>query len=144
MPRIQESNHKIEVNLIGSNIRCLRQMRNIKAEDMARQLGLSKASYSDIENDKVRTRLDRIQQIADLLGVHYSQVINFNPNHLLSPPAHAPQPAQGVQADLIASFMRQLAVKDEQINFLQEQLVFYKEMLGAQNRALASTAAALV
>jgi transcriptional regulator with XRE-family HTH domain len=138
MPRIQPSNNNIQIALIGSNIRCLRQMRNIKAEDMAKQLGLSKASYSDIENDKVRIKLERIQQIADLLSVHYSQIINFNPDRLLAP-FDTPH-AQGNTAPLneaVQCCIRQLAIKDEQLVFLQQQLQFYKDLLQKHLQQLA-------
>jgi transcriptional regulator with XRE-family HTH domain len=130
MPRIQPSNNNIQIALIGSNIRCLRQMRNIKAEDMAKQLGLSKASYSDIENDKVRIKLERIQQIADLLSVHYSQIINFNPDRLLAP-FDTPHTEENAAApnEAVQCCIRQLAIKDEQLVFLQQQLQFYKDLL---------------
>ncbi len=133
MPRICAQNNAIEVTLIGNNIRCLRQMRNIKAEELARMLGLSKASYSEIENDKVKIKLERLQQIADILNVHYTQVINFNPDHLLvrkEVDIVVPEkPVQPFSADLAHSFIRQLEIKDQQIQFLQEQLVSYKQLL---------------
>jgi transcriptional regulator with XRE-family HTH domain len=135
MPRIQACNNEIELTLVGNNVRCLRQMRSMKAEEMARQLGLSKASYSDIENNKVRIRLERLQQIADILGVHYSQVINFNPQHLMSPVDTAsPMPTN---SDMTHSLIHQLAVKDKQIHFLQEQIHFYKGLLAERRQLVA-------
>jgi transcriptional regulator with XRE-family HTH domain len=135
MPRINEANNNIEIELIGSNIRRIRQMRDMKAEEVARRLGLSKAAYSDIENNKCRTRLERLQQLADIFKVHYTQIINFNEDYFLQ----APMPAVAVNeeekfiaTDVIQSFIRQLEVKDEIIRQLNTQITFLQKELASR------------
>lgn len=54
---------------IGQNIRKWRELKGIKQQVLARELGITKASLSNIENNKSDVNLHRIEDIARCLGI---------------------------------------------------------------------------
>lgn len=60
---------------VGNRIRKLREFRNFTQEYMALRLGLSVTAYGNIERGETTVSLDRIQDIARILEVHYSHII---------------------------------------------------------------------
>ena len=60
---------------IGSNIRKVRQYKDIKQEDIAHQLGLSVSAYSKIERDETEISVDRLIHISKILDVDYNSLI---------------------------------------------------------------------
>jgi len=61
---------------IGTNIRQIRELKNFSQEHVAHELGVSQASYARIENGTVIPKIDRLQQIADILEVDMSTLLN--------------------------------------------------------------------
>lgn len=53
--------------LIGQNIRKWRELRGVKQDSLALQLGITKAALSNIENNKTDINLHRIEDIATCL-----------------------------------------------------------------------------
>ena len=70
---------------IGLYIRKWRELKGIKQEQLATQLGLTKAALSNIENDKTDVSLHRIEDIARCLGLDVMTLFK-NPLDLLLPP----------------------------------------------------------
>lgn len=76
---------------IGQNIRKVRELKNLTQSYIARQLGISVAAYSKIERNKTNVSLQRLQQIADILGTETTAILNFNEQEVLLP-------SSGIQA----------------------------------------------
>ena len=55
-----EKNNPAYLLKIGINIRKWRELKGIKQEQLANQLGITKAALSNIENDKTDISLHRI------------------------------------------------------------------------------------
>ena len=55
---------------VGERLRQLREARGINQEDLARLLGLTRATVSRYENGDQQIRADELPGIADKLGVH--------------------------------------------------------------------------
>jgi transcriptional regulator with XRE-family HTH domain len=70
---------------IGLYIRKWRELKGIKQEQLANQLGITKAALSNIENDKVDISLHRIEDIAHCLELDVMQLFK-NPMDLILPP----------------------------------------------------------
>jgi transcriptional regulator with XRE-family HTH domain len=70
---------------IGNNIRKWRELKCIKQEQLAKQLGITKGALSNIENDKTDIKLHRIEDIAYHLGIETSMLFK-NPIDLILPP----------------------------------------------------------
>jgi transcriptional regulator with XRE-family HTH domain len=62
---------------ISTKIRNLRIIKGYSQENMAQMLHLSLNSYSKIERDEVKTSTERLEQIANVLGIKVIDIINF-------------------------------------------------------------------
>ncbi len=61
---------------IGRNIKKIRELKNLKQEYVASQIGVSRRYYIMMEADEVDIRRDRLDQIARVLDVNVSE-LNF-------------------------------------------------------------------
>ena len=80
-----EKNNPAYLLKIGINIRKWRELKGIKQEQLANQLGITKAALSNIENDKTDISLHRIEDIARCLDFAVMKLFN-NPLDLLLHP----------------------------------------------------------
>jgi transcriptional regulator with XRE-family HTH domain len=77
---------KASYNLvIGNNIRRWRELKGIKQEQLAGDIGITKAALSNIENNKADINLHRIEDIAKCLDIDVMNLFK-NPLDLLPTP----------------------------------------------------------
>lgn len=72
------------MKLLRENIRKIRELRNYTQEYMADQLGLSVSGYGKIERSDADINLSRITQIAEILNVSRSVLLEFNSDDVLN------------------------------------------------------------
>lgn len=84
---MKQNNPKKEnyILLVGQNIRKWRELKGIKQEQLANQLGITKGALSNIENNKTDISLHRIEQIAASLDIEVMKLF-VNPLDLILPP----------------------------------------------------------
>ena len=68
---------------IGSRLKRLREMKNLKQEEIAKRLNISKQAYSKIERDETKLDIQRIMDLSDIFEVTPEELlkldgINFN------------------------------------------------------------------
>ena len=76
------------MSTIGTKIRKIRELKNLKQEHMADKLGISAVTYGKIERDEADVSHERLEQIAkvfdlsiqDILGFDEKQIFNFMNN----------------------------------------------------------------
>jgi transcriptional regulator with XRE-family HTH domain len=61
-----------------------REHREIKCEDFAHRIGLCKASLSKIENGQTRITLERVAEIAEVLGLTEQQLLYSDPQVIIA------------------------------------------------------------
>ena len=76
-----KENYKIRV---GQNIRIWRDLKGIKQEDLARKIGITAAALSQIENNISNLTLNRLEDVADSLGIQPEQLFTPPPKILFS------------------------------------------------------------
>lgn len=69
---------------IGDNIKKFRELKNITREQMASDLNMSLSGYSKIERNEIDLTISRIQQIAQIIGVNISQILNFDASQIFN------------------------------------------------------------
>ena len=87
---------------LGRQIRILRDTAEIKQEDLATRVGLSRASIANIEAGKQAVPLHLLLAIARSLGTTIDRLVPTNPPSLL------PRPEDDAPPE-VAAFMRELA-----------------------------------
>lgn len=120
-----------EVEHILSNIRKLRELRNLTRDQLAADLGLSASGYSKIERGEIELTLSRLYQIAAALEVSAQQILDFDVNHVLGgngkeTAAKAFGPAHnGYHNDLMHKYIEKL--EDENLRLKAELSVYRNE-----------------
>ena len=69
-------------NHIGRKISRIRELRGMKQETLATALGISQQAVSNIENSE-NVEDDKLQKIADVLGVSADAIKNYNDETVL-------------------------------------------------------------
>lgn len=65
--------------IIGSNIRSIRNRAQMKQRELANQLGMSQGNLSDIENGKYNITERMLEKAADTLQVTVNNLVKENP-----------------------------------------------------------------
>ena len=60
---------------IGDNIRKIRLQQQIEVKQVCHDIGISPATYSNIERGVTDISISRILQLSDYFSVHYSQIL---------------------------------------------------------------------
>jgi transcriptional regulator with XRE-family HTH domain len=117
-------------NLFGTNIRKIRELKNIGQQYMAEKLGISQSSYSDIENNRTKITSDKLDKIAQILSVSIDDIKNFSESVIFNSCTQSGyintnniNPLDKIQ-DL---YERLLSEKDAQIAVLKEQLKVFSK-----------------
>lgn len=63
---------------IGNKIKKIRELKNYTQEYMAQSLNLSVNGYGKIERDEVDITLNRLHDIAKILGIDVFQILDFD------------------------------------------------------------------
>lgn len=110
-----------EVEQILSNIRKLRELRNLTRDQLAADLGLSASGYSKIERGEIELTLSRLYQIAAALEVSAQQILEFDVSQVLGGNANEAaskmhNPAQnGFQNDLTHKYIQKLEEENQRL-----------------------------
>ncbi len=65
---------------IGDNLRKIREIKGIKQESVAKQLGLTTNGYGKIERGETSLNIKRLEEIAVILGVNALDIMQFDEN----------------------------------------------------------------
>jgi transcriptional regulator with XRE-family HTH domain len=63
---------------IGGNLRKIREIKGIKQESMAKELGITTNGYGKIERGESAINIDRLEQIATILGISALDIMQFD------------------------------------------------------------------
>jgi transcriptional regulator with XRE-family HTH domain len=69
---------------IGYKIKKIRDLRGIKQDDIAEQLGISQEHYSKIEANKTNLSMPKLEKIAKILEVNPTDLIDFDESKVLN------------------------------------------------------------
>jgi transcriptional regulator with XRE-family HTH domain len=86
----QEIFSVLENKTIGKNISIYRKIRDIKAADIAEQLGMKEASYTRYERGEAAITIDLVQQIANILKVDPLMLLSVHPGTLIESGNNSP------------------------------------------------------
>lgn len=78
-----ETATKIKPSFIGKKIERVRKLRGLTQEDVGQSLGISKQAFSKLEQSE-EIEEERLQQIAEVLGVTLEGLKHFNDESILN------------------------------------------------------------
>lgn len=66
------------MSTIGEKIKKIREIKGLKQEDVAKSLGLSVNQYGKLERDESSITVERLGEIAKVLGVSIEEILSFD------------------------------------------------------------------
>lgn len=63
---------------VGDKIRKIRNLRGFSQEQLAKKLNITAQAYSALEQNRTKLDIDRLNQIADALGVSVDDIESFD------------------------------------------------------------------
>ena len=116
-----------QMNIIGKNIRYLRQKKGWSQGDVAKQLKISIPAFSKIETGITDINISRLDQIAKLFDVSMLQIISKDAGNLNS--------GSFTEVNLLRE---KIAAQEDEIIKLQKKVIdLYEEIRNAAKRRYA-------
>lgn len=74
---------------VGKNIAKFRRLKDVKAADIAEQIGLKEAAYTKYERGETAITIDFIQKVSEALNIDPIQLITTSPSNFLENIQHS-------------------------------------------------------
>jgi transcriptional regulator with XRE-family HTH domain len=75
---------------IGQNISKFRKLKDLKASDIASQLGMKEAAYTKYERGETAITIDFVQKVATILEIDPLQILATSPSNILQNITNSP------------------------------------------------------
>ena len=69
---------EINMNTIGDKIRKIREIKDLKQDDVADRIGISSSAYGKLERDETNITHERLEQIAKVFDLSVSDILAFD------------------------------------------------------------------
>ncbi len=80
----------LENKTIGRNITNYRKVREIKAADLAKQLGMKEATYTKYERGETAITVEFIQNVAQILKIDPLMLLSISPSNFIENVSNSP------------------------------------------------------
>jgi transcriptional regulator with XRE-family HTH domain len=127
------------MNNIGTKIRKIREEKNISQEEMALELETAQSNYGRLEKDDKRLNVPKLIKIAETLKVTVAHLFNEQASKIInqtnneSPNSYNVenlyQENKETQDRLKTQYEERLADKIKEIEYLKQEIVFYKDKM---------------
>ena len=113
------------MNNLGDTIKKFRELKNITRETIAAELKMSLSNYSKIERGEIDLTISRIQEIANILEIDVSQILNFDATNIFNISNN--KLVQGVKVETMQ--VHNDEYKDKYIKILEEEVERLKKII---------------
>ena len=108
---------------IGNNVKKIRELKNLKQEYLAKQIGVSRRYYMMMENEEVEIKKERLELISKVLDVNVSELNSFDNKKIFS---HYLSDTSLNQANILILEAANLKKEKE---FFEKQRELYEKLL---------------
>jgi len=116
--------------MIGEKIRKIRTLKGYSQEYVSDLLRISQAAYSDIENNKTKINLERIQELAGVFNIDVDDLLNFDDSQIFNNTFN--ENAKGffkINKVIKESFEKEREAYLRQINTLNDEIAYLRKKL---------------
>lgn len=116
--------------MTGEKIRKIRTLKGYSQEYVSSLLNISQSAYSDIENNKTKINLERIQELASVFEMDLNDLMSFGENHVFNNTFN--ENAKGffnVKKIITEAFDNERESYLSQIKTLNEEIVYLRKKL---------------
>lgn len=105
------------------NIKTIRKSKGISHEAMAANLGISQATYTKIEQEETKLTVERLQNIADILGVSIGELLE-------------PESQLQHRETQLSEFVAEVSLQKME-SLYQENRRIYEQLIACKNEQIA-------
>ncbi|GAL69183.1 helix-turn-helix domain-containing protein [Jejuia pallidilutea] len=69
---------------VGEKIRKIRTLKGLSQDFVAEKLNISQVAYSDIENNKTKLSLERLEEISTIFKIPLNDIISFDEKNIFN------------------------------------------------------------
>lgn len=91
---------------VGEKIRKIRTLKGLSQDFVAEKLNISQVAYSDIENNKTKLSLERLEEISTIFKIPLNDIISFDEKTFLITHSTIPQKDFLIQERLLMTTLR--------------------------------------
>ncbi len=117
---------------IRNRIKEIRKSKGLSQGAVASQLGVSQATYGKIEKNSAQLSIDKLDKMAQILGVSGAELLGWPQANGSSASAQQLEELQLAHDENKEVMQKLLQSKDEQIEVLKELIKFYREKFNQQ------------
>jgi transcriptional regulator with XRE-family HTH domain len=121
---------------IGEKVRTLRELKNLKQENMATALGISLTAYGNLERGETPITFDKLEQIATILQVTVQDIVTMpdeltinNFNSTFTGTSYGSYNTQNVHPAEIEGYKLAITALQSENDYLKAQLAAAMEAL---------------
>jgi transcriptional regulator with XRE-family HTH domain len=116
--------------MIGEKIRKIRTLKGFSQEYMAVQLGISQTGYSDLEKEKTKLSMERIEDIAKIFAMEIQDILSFDEKQVFNNTfTESSKGFFNVKKYINESFEHERNLYTEQIITLKEEVQYLRKKL---------------
>ena len=117
--------------MIGEKIRKIRTIKGFSQEYVSDLLNISQAAYSDIENNKTKLNIERIQELSGIFSVDVNDLLSFDENNIFNNTFNENSKGYfNVKKVFNETFDKEREAYLDQIASLKEEVAFLRKLLG--------------
>jgi len=121
---------KIHMLTIGDKIRKLREIRDIKQENMARLLNMTTNGYGKIERDESKITLQRLEEISKILKISIEEIINFKSESIIIKTQNY---VTNSSTEIIKDFQNNNLLSDNERKLYEDKIQLLQEIIRITN-----------
>lgn len=121
---------------VGKKIKRIREIKGYSQSEVAERLFISQRAYSDIENNKTKLDLERLDAISKIFDMDPLDLLNFDENKIFNNVFN--DTSNGYFADKIISenFENERKCYLKQIEYLEKEILFLRDLVKKRGYAL--------
>lgn len=114
---------------IGSKLKRIREIKGLSQTEVAEKLFISQRAYSDIENDKTKLDLERLENLSSIFEMDTLDVLTFDEKKVFNNTFN--DTSKGLFADKIIedNFENERLSYQQQIKHLEEEILFLRSII---------------
>ena len=114
---------------IGKNLKRIREIKGFSQSEIAAKLFLSQRAYSDLENDKTKLDIERLETIATIFNISSIDLLTFDENKIFQNNALTTIRNSANESNNYDAFTDEKKSYKKQINRLEEEIRFLREII---------------
>lgn len=114
---------------IGSKIKRIREIKGLSQSEIAEKLYISQRAYSDLENDKTKLDIERLEAIAKIFEMEPVELLTFDEKKIFNNVFNDTSNGYFTDKIINENFENERLSYQQHIKHLEEEVSFLRQMV---------------